>query len=338
MPLVAARTIYERAKAAGYAVGGFDAEHLDMVKAIVEAAEETRSPVIVFLWEEDIKAVGEGYLEAIVKYAAEQASVPVAMMVDHGTTMAFCLRAAANGHSGVMIDGSHLPLEENIALSRQIADVCHMMGVMVEGEVGTVKRSFEQTGPYAEEAVYTSPDEAVEYVRRSGVDALAISIGTESGLYRDTPQLDFDRLRLIHERTAAYLIIHGGSGLPPDQVQRAVAGGIAGIRFATEMRLAFFETIESRRRELGHEHPDSRLILGPAREKAKALIKRRMAQMGCVGQACTDGLCSASHDVSGVAAQNATPHSRAASLTSTDMERIVETVTSQLRREMGRVY
>lgn len=330
MPLVAAKTIYERAKAGGYAVGGFCAEHLDMVKAIIRAAEEARSPIIVFLWEADIIAACEGSLEAIVKHAAAGASVPVAMMVDHATTIEFCVRCVLNGHSGVMIDGSHLPLEENIVLSRQVVDVCHLVDVIVEGELGTVRRSFEQTGPYAEETVLTSPDEVAEYVERSGVDALAISIGTESGLYRESPQLDFERLRQIRERTDAYLILHGGSGLPSDQVARAVAEGISGIRFATEMRLAFFETIEARRRELGYDCPDSRLILGPAREKAKELVKRRMTQMGCIGQAWPAlGQETATKRRADVSIDTARR------LSSPHVERIVALVTSQVRKEMG---
>lgn len=330
MPLVSARTIYERARAGGYAVGGFDAEHLDMVKAILEAAEETRSPVIVFLWEADIASAGQGYLEAIVKHAAAQASVPVAIFLDHGTTFQSCLQAVMNGHTGVMIDASHLSLDENIARTRQVVDVCHMLDAMVEGEIGTVRRTFEKVGDYAEETVFTDPGQVERYTRESGVDALAISIGTESGLYEAPPQLRFDLLAEIRKCTDVYLVLHGGSGTPPDQMRRAVEGGVSGFRFATEMRLAFFETVERRRRELGLENPDSRLILGPARNAAKELIKQRMEQMGCANQACTDGLCP---PFCPPAEKHATMTSAHAGTPNTDV--LVELLTKTLRKELS---
>jgi len=291
MPLVHVRTIYERARRYGYAVGGFDAEHLDMVKAIIEAAEEMRSPVIVMLWEADIEVAGPGYLEAIVKKAAQDASVPVALHLDHGTSMKSCLQAVLNGHTGVMIDFSHFDFETNINLTKQVVDVCHMMGVWVESEVGTIPRTFEKEGEYAEEKKLTDPDQAADFVRRTGVDTLAVSIGEESGLYTTKPQIDVDLLHQIGGKTDAYLIMHGGSGTPPDVMRELVANGIVGIRFATELRIAFFDTMEKVRRQLGREHPDSRKMLVPAREAAKALIKERIWQMGSFGQACTDGLC-----------------------------------------------
>lgn len=291
MPLVHIRTIYERAKRYGYAVGGFDAEHLDMVKAIVEAAEEMRSPVIVMLWEADIEAAGPGYLEAIVKKAAQDASVPVGIHLDHGTSIKSCLQAVLNGHTGVMIDFSHLDFETNISLTKQVVDVCHMMGVWVEAEVGTIPRTFEKEGEYAEEKKLTDPDQAAEFVRRTGIDTLAVSIGEESGLYLSEPQFDIDLLRQIANKTDAYLIMHGGSGTPPEVMRQLVDNGIVGIRFATELRIAFFDTMEKVRQQLGREHPDSRKMLVPAREAAKALVKERIWQMGSHGQACTDGLC-----------------------------------------------
>lgn len=291
MPLVHVRTIYERARRNGYAVGGFDAEHLDMVKAIVEAAEEMRSPVIVMLWEAEINAAGPGYLEAIIKKAAQDATVPVAIHLDHGTSMKSCLQAVLNGHTGVMIDYSHLDFETNIALTKQVVDVCHMMDVWVEAEVGTIPRTFEKEGDYAEEKVLTDPDQAADFVNRTGIDTLAVSIGEESGVYTSKPQFHIDLLREIRQKTDAYLIMHGGSGTPPDVMRELIANGIVGVRFATELRIAYFDTMEKTRQHLGRDFPDSRKILVPAREAAKALIKERMWQMGSYGQACTDGLC-----------------------------------------------
>ena len=292
MPLAHVRTIYERARLGGYAVGGFDAEHIDMVKAIVEAAEEARSPVIVFLWEADIETSGKGILEAIVRQAANEVSVPVGIHLDHGTSLKNCLNAVISGHTGVMIDYAHLPFEENIKMTKEIVDICHLVDVLVESELGTVPRTFESEGKYAEEKKFTDPDQAAEFVERTGIDSLAVSIGEESGLFTADQGLEYDLLREIRSKTDAYLIMHGGSGTLPDQMRQIVRDGIVGIRFATELRIAFFDTLEKVRKELGHDFPDSRKMQKPAREKVKELVKERMRQMGSYGKACTDGLCA----------------------------------------------
>jgi ketose-bisphosphate aldolase len=291
MPLVKARTIYERARIGGYAVGGFDAEHLDMVKAIVEAAEEARSPVIVFLWEKEIDCAGPGYLESLVKKAADEVSVPVAIFLDHGKSLKACLTAVINGHSGVMIDYSHLPYEQNISKTREVVDICHLVDVMVEAELGTVPRTFESDeSEYMLEKQLTDPDQAIDFIQKTGVDALTISIGEESGATTNI-QLEFDLLREIRKKTDSLLIMHGGSGTPPEQVAQLARDGINGIRFATELRIAFFDEMERMRSELGRDFPDSRKILKPARDAVKVIVKERMKQMGSWGKACTDGLC-----------------------------------------------
>jgi ketose-bisphosphate aldolase len=275
----------------GYAVGGFDAEHIDMIKAIIEAAEECHSPVIVFLWEADIEVSGKGYLESIVKQAASDASVPVAIHLDHGTSLKSCLNAIMSGHTGVMIDYAHLGFDENVAKSKRVVEICHLLDAWVEAELGTIPRTFESTGRYAEEKKLTDPKQAVRFVELTGIDALAVSIGEESGLYTSETGLDIERLREISNMTNAYLIMHGGSGTPPDQVEQVVENGIVGIRFATEIRIAFFDTMEKVREKLGHDFPDTRKMQQPAREAVKLIVKERMRQMGSIGQACTDGLC-----------------------------------------------
>jgi ketose-bisphosphate aldolase len=275
----------------GYAVGGFDAEHIDMIKAIIEAAEECHSPVIVFLWEADIEVSGKGYLESIVKQAAADASVPVAIHLDHGTSLKSCLNAIMSGHTGVMIDYAHLDFEENVAKSKRVAEICHLLDAWVEAELGTVPRTFESEGRYAEEKKLTDPKQAARFVELTGIDALAVSIGEESGLYTSEIGLDIERLQEIQNATNTYLIMHGGSGTPPDQIEQVVENGIVGIRFATEIRIAFFDTLEQVREKLGHDFPDTRKMQQPAREAVKSIVKERMRQMGSIGQACTDGLC-----------------------------------------------
>jgi ketose-bisphosphate aldolase len=285
MPFVAVREIYKKSRHGNYAVGGFDAEHLYMVKAIVEAAEETLSPTIIFIWEKDIESAGMGHLENMVLHEAKNASVPISLMLDHGTSIEFCSKCIQYGHSGVMIDASHHPLEKNIAITKQVVNIARDSGVFVEGEIGTISRTFENTGIFSEPPKYTDPLEAAAYAEKSGVDAMAISIGSASGLYKQTPNLDLERLRQIRDLTDTYLVLHGGSGLPAEQIRFAIQDGISGIRFATEMRLAFFDAVEAKRKELGLENPDSRLILRAGTDAAKAKIIQRMEQMGCTGQA-----------------------------------------------------
>lgn len=285
MPLVRALDIYRRARQGGYAVGGFCAENLEMIQAIVGAAEETRSPLVLMLWQEDILAVGPGVLEAIARYAGERSAAPVALMVDHASTLAFCLTCMINGHTGVMFDGSHLPLVENTRLTREVCELAHQVGVLVEGELGTVRRTFEATGPYAGRAELTDPAEVAEFVAQTGVDALAVSIGTESGLSAVEPPLDFDRLRRISRATDACLVLHGGSGTPHEALRELVREGVTAMRFASALRVAHLDALEQARRALGRDYPDTRHIYGPARARVQALVADIMRSLGCAGRA-----------------------------------------------------
>lgn len=330
MPLADVKTIYQRATWGGYAVGGFCAEHIDMVMAIVESAQEMNSPAIVFLYEEDINLAGPGILEAIVKEAASKVSVPIGIHLDHGSDMKNCLQAVMNSHSGVMIDGSHGSFEENVALTTQVVNVCKELGVIVEGEIGTIPRNFEKDGDYAGPKILTEAKDASEFVSRTGVDCLAISIGEESGMTRKDVRLDIPRLKEIRKAADAFLILHGGSGTPPDQIREIINHGIICIRFATEMRLAFFDALEKERQEYGHEYPISHKLLKPAREAAKKLIKKRMHHLGSVGQACTDGLCP---PILNSEMRDAGPSSQAH--TKSDIDSIVSIVEQELQRSLS---
>ncbi len=285
MALVKAGEIYRRAREGRYAIGGFCAENLEMIQAIVGAAEDTRSPLVLMLWQEDILAAGPGYLEQIGRYAAERSTVPVALMVDHASSLAFCLQCMLNGHTGLMIDASHGTLEENIRLTRQVCEVAHLAGVLVEGELGTVRRTFESRGPYAEQTVMTDPDEVPRFVAETGIDALAVSIGTESGIPDNPPTLDFARLRRIAGVTDAYLVLHGGSGTPEEAIRELVRTGITAMRFASALRVAFLDVVERERAALGRSYPDTRRIYGPARDAVRSLVSGYMRALGCAGQA-----------------------------------------------------
>jgi ketose-bisphosphate aldolase len=285
MALVKAREIYRRAREGRYAIGGFCAENLEMIQAIVGAAEGTRSPLVLMLWQEDILAVGPGYLEQIARYAAERSTVPVALMVDHASSLAFCLQCMLNGHTGLMIDASHGSLDENICLTRRVCEVAHLVDVLVEGELGTVRRTFESEGPYAEQTVMTDPDQVPRFVAGTGIDALAVSIGSESGIPDSPPTLDFARLRRIAGVTDAYLVLHGGSGTPDEAIRELVRTGMTAMRFASALRVTFLDTVERERGALGRAYPDTRRIYGPARDAVRSLVAEYMQALGCAGQA-----------------------------------------------------
>lgn len=285
MALVKVEAIYEKARKGGYGVSGFCAENLDMILAILSAAEEAQAPVVIVLWDADIQSVGTGYLETIVKYGAGKSKVPVAFMLDHGADKASCERSILDGHSCVMIDASHESLQENIRITQEVCEIAHQVGVMVEGELGTVRRSFENKGPYAVETVFTDPAQVPHYVRESGADSVAISVGTESGIPHIPPRLDLERLRTIAGSTDAYLIIHGGSGITCEDMRSAINCGATAFRFASELRIAYLNALEKARKSYPPDFPDTRLLYEPARAAARELIVKRMQHLGCAGKA-----------------------------------------------------
>jgi ketose-bisphosphate aldolase len=285
MPLVTVDQIYERARKEGYGVAGFCVEGLGTALAILDAAEEARAPVVAVIWQENIRSVGPGYLEAIVKHGASQVSVPVAIMLDHGTDLAICLESIVHGHSAVMIDASHHPFEENIRLTREVCQLAHLVNVTVEGELGAIRRTFEKTGEYAEETTLTDPSLVATFVEQTGVDALAVSIGTESGILDEVPELDFERLRKIADSSHVHLVIHGGSGTPAGDVRRAIECGATAFRFASEIWVAYLDAVKAVQATLPKNYPDTRLVFGPAREAAKNLVLKRIEQLGCAGKA-----------------------------------------------------
>ena len=285
MALAKVADIYKRAREGGYGVGGFCINDPGMAIAILRAAEETHSPVVTVIAQGSIRSVGEGYLEAIVKHGASQVDVPVAIMLDHGTDLEICLQCIMNGHSSVMYDGSHHPFEENIKLTRQVCELAHMLGVTVEGELGTIPRLWVESGEWAGEPILVDPDIVPRFVNETGLDALAIALGNASGLPEMPPQLDFERLKKVAGITDAYIIIHGGSGTPEDDVRHAVSLGVTAFRFASENYVAYLNAVDYARKQFPPNYPDTKVFYEHGREAAKKQISERMNQLGCVGKA-----------------------------------------------------
>ena len=267
-----------------YAVGAFNANNMEIVQAIIEAAEEERAPVILQASQGALKYAGIGYITAIVQAAAASSTVPVVLHLDHGTSFEQTMQCLKHGFTSVMFDGSHYSLAENIALTRKVAEVAHAMGASIEGELGRIGGTEDDISVAERDAFFTDPAEAQQFVAETKVDALAIAIGTAHGPYKGEPVLDFARLTDINDRVAAPLVLHGASGVPDDSIRKAVAGGIRKINIDTELRQAFTRAV----RQIVQEKPaeiDPRKILGPAKEAMKEVVKAKMRLFGCCGKA-----------------------------------------------------
>jgi fructose-bisphosphate aldolase class II len=224
------------AHANGYAVGAFDLINPDFLQAILAGAERERAPVILSLAESHYAYFDPELLMPAVRVAAERSPVPVAIHLDHGSSLDAAVRGIRQGFNGVMVDASTAPLEENIARTRAVVEMAHACGVPVEGELGYVAGvEGEDAELHPGEVVYTAPEEAARYVRETGVDFLAVSIGTVHGRMRGEPRLDFDRLAAINAELGIPLVIHGGTGLGDDQFRRLIANGVAKINYYTAL-------------------------------------------------------------------------------------------------------
>lgn len=299
--LVTNKKLLSATMAKDYAVGAFNIHNLEILLAVVAASIEERSPVIVAATPSTIKYAGLDYLAGMVKTAAESVLVPMSLHLDHGKdveTVSECIDA---GFTSVMIDGSHLNFEENISLTKRVTGLAHSKGISVEGELGKLA-GVEEATVEEKEAVLTDPEVAKEFVERTGVDALAVAIGTSHGAYKfkGEPKLDFERLKAIRKKVKVPLVLHGASGVPswvvekatkygaelsgakgiPDEhIKEAISLGIAKINIDTDLRLAFTGAI----REILVSSPkefDPRKILGPAKEAVKEVIKAKMRLFG----------------------------------------------------------
>jgi len=304
--LVTNKDLLYPARQKAYAVGAFNINNLESLLAVAEAAVEEKSPVIVAVTPSAMKYAGLAYLAKIVKTAAELAPVPMSLHLDHGENFETVSKCVEAGFTSVMIDGSFLKFEENVALTRRVVESAHRKGVSVEAELGRLA-GVEESTVEEKEAVLTDPNAAKEFVEKTGVDALAVAIGTSHGAYKfkAEPKLDFERLKLVRGKINTPLVLHGASsvpqwiiekavkygaeltgakGIPEEHIKKAISLGIAKINIDTDLRLAFTATI----REFLANSPkefDPRKILGPAKEAMKEVIKSKMRLFGSSGKA-----------------------------------------------------
>ncbi len=246
MPLMTLRDVLEPAVPQRYAVGSFNVTNHDFVEGVLAAAEETGTPVILSVAEVHFRYLDLGRFVPYLKQRIAQSPVPVVLHLDHGTKKETLVKAIHWGFSSVMFDGSTLEWDDNIAQTRELADLAHMAGVSIEAELGHVaggEGDFEG-GSEVDTGRYTDPEQAAEFVHLTGVDALAVAVGTVHGPYRQTPELDLPRLAAIRQNTTVPLVLHGGSGLTEADFQAAIARGINKVNFYTENALLAVEAVK----------------------------------------------------------------------------------------------
>lgn len=282
MPLVTSKKMLDDAQKGGYAVGAFNAENMEMVKAIIATAEELQAPVMIQTTPSTVKYASLEMFAAMVTAEASKANVPVCLHLDHGNSFELAVQAVKAGYTSVMIDGSAKDFEGNVEVSKKVADVANALSVPVEAELGKV--GGKEDDLEAEADTNTNPEEAKEFVERTGVTSLAIAIGTAHGFYAGTPVLDKKRVSEIRELVSIPLVLHGASGLSDEEVKECVARGICKVNFATELRKAYTDACKKLLEEKPETYDPKKLgIVGM--EAVKELVKGRMRVCGCDGKA-----------------------------------------------------
>lgn len=284
MAFVTLTELMAQAEEGKYAVGAFNCNNMEIIQAIIQAAEEERSPVIVQASQGAIKYAGLSYITAMTRLAAQEASVPVALHLDHGTSLEQVVQCIRQGFSSVMIDGSQLELEDNIEITNRVLSVARAVGVTVEAELGRIGGTEDDISVSEWEATMTEPDEAKYFVEKAPVDALAVAIGTAHGQYKGTPKLDFERLKKIKELVPVPIVLHGSSGVPDEAIQEAIQLGVRKINIDTNIREAFVKGVKDVLAK-NPEEIDPRKILGPAKEEMTAIIREKIRLFGSSGKA-----------------------------------------------------
>lgn len=313
MPIVSTRDMFKRAYAEGYAIGAFNVNNMEIIQGITEAASELRAPLILQVSAGARKYANHTYLMKLIEAAIIETGLPIAVHLDHGADFEMCKSCIDGGFSSVMIDGSHLSFEENIALTKRVVEYAHSQDryITVEGELGRLEGVEDDVQVSAEDASYTQPDQVEEFVTRTGVDSLAIAIGTSHGAYKfkpgQKPQLRFDILEEVSRRLPEFpIVLHGASsvmpeyvkminenggkmpdaiGIPEDMLRQAARSAVCKINIDSDLRLAMTGTIRKYFNE-NPSHFDPRQYLKPARDNIKEMVKHKIIHvLGCEGKA-----------------------------------------------------
>lgn len=311
MPLVTSKEMFKKAYEGGYAIGAFNVNNMEIIQGIVDAAKEEKAPLILQVSAGARKYANAIYLRKMVEAAIEDSNLPICLHLDHGDSFELCKDCIDNGFTSVMIDGSHHSFEENIALTKRVVEYAHDHGVVVEAELGRLAGIEDAVQVKAEDASYTRPEEVEEFVGKTGVDSLAIAIGTSHGAYKfkpgQNPQLRFDILSEIEKKLPSFpIVLHGASsvpqqfvqiinehggkmpdaiGIPEEMLRQAARSAVCKINIDSDLRLACTAAI----RKHFDEHPDHfdpRQYLGDARANIKSIVRHKLVEvLGCNGKA-----------------------------------------------------
>jgi len=288
MSLVTTKEMLKKAQKERYGVGAFNANNMEIIQAIIETAEEEKAPAILQASQGAIEYAGLDNIVAMVKVMAEKVTVPIALHLDHGTDYYQNIKCLRAGFTSLMFDGSKLPFEENVKITKKVVEMAHACDIPVEAELGQIGKmgDSDEPGVALEKVKETMADpyEAAKFVELTKIDFLAAAVGTIHGCRTPFAKLDIPRIEKIRELTDVPLVLHGASGVNDEEVRKGISAGICKINIDTRIRMIFTKKI----REIIKMNPqeiDPRKLLGPAREVAKEIIRERMRVFGCSGKA-----------------------------------------------------
>ena len=267
-----------------FAVPAFNICSFDMLKSIMEEVEQQNAPVIFEIHPDEIAYLGDNFVATVREYAY-RSHVPVVIHLDHGGSVYDVMRAIRNGYTSVMIDASLADYEDNIAITQQVVEIAHKVGVSVEAELGTIGNNGSAEGGVAE-IIFTDPEQAVDFVERTGIDTLAVAIGTAHGLYpkNQTPKLNIDLLKKLNEKITIPFVLHGGSGNPDAEVSESIQYGVGKVNLSSDLKSVFFE--EVRRILIANpEMFEPNQVYPNANEKVKEVVRHKLTILNTVGKA-----------------------------------------------------
>lgn len=307
--IVSTKDLLQKAMDGKFAVGAYNVNDMEIVQGIVEAAKELSAPLILQVSKGARDYAGVSYVKKLIEAAQEDSNLPIALHLDHGTTVELCKECVDDGFTSVMFDGSHEPFEDNVQMTKEVVDYAHAHGVSVEAELGQLigEQADSGEGSKTSDGIYTDPDQAAEFVYRTGCDFLAVAIGSSHGAYKfkGEPKLDFERLKAIRQKVQIPLVMHaassvlpeyveicnkfggaiqGSKGVPEEQIEMAVAIGMQKVNIDTDLRLAMTGAIRKALMENPAEF-DPRKYLGPGREAIKMAVMRKIKLLGTDGKA-----------------------------------------------------
>ncbi|MEX2416411.1 MAG: class II fructose-1,6-bisphosphate aldolase [Paenibacillaceae bacterium] len=284
MPLVSMNEFLPQARAGKYAVGQFNMNNLEFAQAIVEAAIEENSPFIYGVSEGALKYMGIEFTVAMAKAAALKSGLPIALHLDHGSSFEVAMKCIRAGFSSVMFDGSHYSYEENVRLTKEVVKAARAMGVSVEGELGTIGGVEDDLSVDEADASLAKPEEAIRYYEETGVDCVAIAVGTAHGMYAAEPNIRFDIIKKVADAIPVPVVLHGGSGVPDEDIRNAILAGVGKINVNTENQVACTEAI---RQALNKDSKviDPRKYLTPARKAMIDVVRSKIQLFGSSNKA-----------------------------------------------------